>query len=367
MLKNYFTFSDMSLSLARTLGRCVSYVRPSSKALNFNTFNVQAFAGSRTGNVAMIFGICLLPIMLSAGIAVDLSRALIVRERLAQALDATALAVGRDPGLTTAERQQMATDYFNANYPAAELGVPGSLNITTGDTTVYIQASADISTTLLAIFGYQSLMVNAETEVTRDPSGIELVMVLDNTGSMSGSKIDALKTAATDLVDILFGSEATSNTIKIGLVPFSAAVNIGTDALANGWMDDTALSTLAGHAFQPGVNVFDLYNQIPNRDWDGCVETRLPPYDTTDDAPNIGTPDTLWLPYFAPDEPDTGGYSNDYLPDVTTGTNDERQRYVPKYNGASASGDGPLRGCTIDELTPMTNVKQDLVDAIDDM
>ncbi len=328
---------------------------------------LRKFARSTGGNVAIMFGVCFVPIVLSAGVAVDLSRALIVRERLGHALDAAALAVGGSNGLTEQMKQDMADDFFAANYPVAEIGIPGAVTVTSGEDTVYLTASADVPTTLMAIFNYQSLTVNADTEVTLDTQGIEVVLVLDNTGSMSGSKIESLKNASEDLVEILFGPEETSDMTKIGLVPFTAAVNIGTDSLADDWIDDSAASTLAGHAFQPGVNVLDLYDQIPNAEWDGCIETRLPPYDVTDDAPNTGDPDTLWLPYFAPDEPDLPEYVNNYLVDQFVGTPDDTQRFVGKYDGTAASGNGPLRGCTVPPLTPLTNVKQDLLDAIDAM
>ena len=57
---------------------------------------------------------------------------------------------------------------------------------------------------------------------------LEIVLVLDNTGSMQlGGKIDALRVAAQDMVDILFGDEQTPEKLFMGLVPFVATVNIG--------------------------------------------------------------------------------------------------------------------------------------------
>ncbi len=333
---------------------------------------IKRFARSKIGNVAVIFGVTMFPILMAAGVAVDLSRALIVRERLGQALDAAALAVGGTPGLTEQDQQQLADDYFDANYPAVELGVPGNITITTGEDTVYMSASADVPTTLMNIFGLALLTVNSETEVTKESKGLEVVMVLDNTGSMSGSKIVALRDAATDLVEILFGPQESPELLKVGMVPFAAGVNVGTEALTDGWIDEDAQSTLAGHQFSAGVNVLDLYDQIPNRSWNGCIETRILPFDTTDDGPTPGNPETLWLPFFSPDHPDIGsGYDNKYLNDEMggAGNHDARQRNDAKYDGSSASGSskGPLRECTVTPITPLTNVKEDLLDAIDDM
>ena len=55
--------------------------------------------------------------------------------------------------------------------------------------------------------------------------------------------------------------------------------------------------------------------------------------------------DTRWVPYFAPDEPDSGGYTNSYInystcggnhqPNCTTTIRNADQRNASHYNGAS--------------------------------
>ena len=52
-----------------------------------------------------------------------------------------------------------------------------------------------------------------------------------------------------------------------------------------------------------GTNRFELFDKM-NVDWGGCVESRPYPYDVTEAAPTSANPDTLYVPYFAPDEPD---------------------------------------------------------------
>ncbi len=321
----------------------------------------------------MIFALALLPIFLSVGAAVDITRALVVRDRLGQAMDAAALAVGGTPGLTEQTRQALAEKYFAANYPQEEIGVPGTLTVTANGDTITMTATAEVTTTLMSIIGKDTLTVSASTEVTKESKGLEVVMVLDNTGSMSGSKIASLKTAATELVNILFGEETQPEKLKIGLVPFAASVNIGTDVLGQGIIDEQGQSSIHGENFDETngeVNVLDLYDQIPNRAWQGCVETRPPPLDTNDTPPSLANPDTLWVPYFAPDMADNEwGTDNRYLSDLIGGSFDRRQRYTGKYNGRSisSSSKGPQFGCTVPPLTPLTNQKQVLLDAIDAM
>jgi hypothetical protein len=96
------------------------------------------------------------------------------------------------------------------------------------------------------------------------------------------------------------------------------------------------------------------------------------PMDVDDTTPSAGNPDTLWVPYFAPDEPDIWSwpnyYYNSYLNDGTNTSNmDTRQERYQKYNNKSVSGDGPHYNCLTRPITPLTNYKQDILDAIDDM
>ncbi len=129
------------------------------------------------------------------------------------------------------------------------------------------------------------------------------------------------------------------------------------------------------------LNTFDLLDQIPNADWRGCVEARAEPYDVTDDPPSVLNPNTLFVPWFWPDEADAGPMSaalpgfvtqNDYLPDRL----DLRNAIAPifndphpgwgwantlKYNGTAANIDevapdttGPNKACP-DPILPLTD------------
>ena len=56
---------------------------------------------------------------------------------------------------------------------------------------------------------------------------LEISMMLDITGSMSGQKIIDMKEAAKDLIDIVVLDDQSKFTSKVALVPFSQAVNLG--------------------------------------------------------------------------------------------------------------------------------------------
>ncbi len=333
------------------------------------------FWKNKAANVAILFGLSLFPILFTIGAAVDYGRAYSAQKRFSQAIDAAALAIGSTADLNNQEIQEMAQAFLDANYPAEEIGATSTINVSSDNNTVTIDVTGYVDATFLKVAGIDTIDVGASVEVTRTHKKIELVMVLDNTGSMSWSgKIGALKTAANTLLDILMpeAEHSANGDVKIGLVPFAAAVNIGTGQLNSGWIDTNALSSVAWEDFQNGTNVLTLYDGINNRSWNGCVRARTEPFDTTDTPPAVAAPNTLWAPYFAPDEPDYWWYSNGYRNDGVSGNYnyDERQRNAAKYDGFSIPGwesDGPDSNCKVEEVTAMTATHGTVKSAINAM
>jgi len=334
-----------------------------------------AFGADRKGTVAFLFALTFIPSVVGIGVAVDYTRAQSMKKSLSHALDASALAVGSWKGLTPSEMQQKAETFFNANFPPSN-GVTGAVVVSANGSLISISVTGEVDTTFLKLIGIDKIDIAAETEVTIGEKKIELVMALDNTGSMSwNGKIAALKTAAQLMVDTLFEGEALPEFVKIGLVPFAAAVNIGSDKINSGWLDTNAQSAIASEDFQPGVNVLNLYGSITNRSWNGCVRAREVPYDTLDTAPDVSTANTLWAPYFAPDEPDFSYlYANRYADDGAYGGSfydyDARQRFAGKYTNLTSSGSwgtGPEFNCRTQPVTPLTNVKTTLDSAVNAM
>src|ERR1700722_6394679 len=76
----------------------------------------RAFLRSKRGNVAMMFGLALVPLTVAAGTGLDFARAMMVRQQMTEALDAAALAIGSTTGLSQSSAQTTANSYFNANY-----------------------------------------------------------------------------------------------------------------------------------------------------------------------------------------------------------------------------------------------------------
>lgn len=183
-------------------------------------------AGAESGQVALTFGLALIPMVLAIGCGVDISRAVAAKSRLVDALDATALAVARTPITNTTSLTQVAQAYFYSNYAGSDVGTVTSLSVVPVATGSGYQLSATsrVSTAFMSVAGLNDVEVSATTEVMRAARGLEMALVLDTTASMQGPRITTLRSAATTLVN----SVAVDPSVRLAIVPFAQYVNIGT-------------------------------------------------------------------------------------------------------------------------------------------
>jgi Flp pilus assembly protein TadG len=338
--------------------------------------------GDRRGAVLIKFTIAFLPLLSISAVAMDLSRIVVIKQKLTNAVDAAALAVGRHSELDNADAAALAQAFINAHYTRADVGTLTNLAVVSSITEVDITATARVGTVFLGILNTPYVDITVSSTALRQQRNIELVMVLDNSASMAGAELSNLKAAAHSLVDMLFGTASLSPNVKIGLVPFSGAVNVGINHIGSTWLDQTGLSPISGEDIDlpPGYTLLTLVASLTNSGWGGCVRARVGPngYDLTDEPPNPLVGETLFVPYFAPDEPGSGngpappeaGYDNDYVDDtLIPGTLVARQRNGLKYVGAAVltAGYGPNYNCVTTPILPLTNVKTTITSAIDAM
>ena len=241
----------------------------------------------RSGNFAAILAISMVPIVAAVGASVDISRAYIVESRLKAALDASALAIGGSTGLSAAQMQTMAQSYFSANYPASKIGVPGTLSVTQNGNVVSLSVSADMPTTLMGVVGINTLKVAASTEVTRMGKKIEVVLVLDNTGSMnSDGRMTVLKSAAKDLITTVSSAAVSAGDVKIAIVPFTTDVNVGTSYKNSNWLKwswelPTETCVTTGSGKNKTTTCTQDVRTVSKSSWKGCVVDRDQNYDVS--------------------------------------------------------------------------------------
>lgn len=330
------------------------------------------FIAATRGQVAMTFGLALIPMALSVGCGVDMSRAVVVKNRLGEALDAAGLAVGGTVGLTSAQLTTMAQKFFYANYPDAKLGTVTSMTVTTdpvNNNIIRLAGTARVDTAFMGLIGVDYLDVQVQVEVTRQTKGLEIALALDNTGSMAqNNKLPSLKTAATTLINILFGSQTNPDMLKMSLVPFSQTVRVDTTTfLNNGWMDINGQSSTAKLNFDSSKYAFSIMAAMKTQTWAGCLEARPGGLEELDTAPTAAQPDSRWVPYFEPDGPDASAYSGytTYLTDGVTGNQETRLKNSAKYTGKTSSS--PQADCNLQKILPLTNSKTTLLNYINGM
>lgn len=159
----------------------------------------------RRGGIATFLAATIIPLVAFTGLAVDTARGYLMKSRLSYALDSAALAGGRHMDNPTL-RDQMIDKFFHANFPDNYMGatITGpTVAINPGNNTISLDASANMSTSLMRVLGLNNMEVGGNTEVKLSSVNLEVSLVLDITGSMDGQPIVDLREAAKDLVDII--------------------------------------------------------------------------------------------------------------------------------------------------------------------
>ena len=193
----------------------------------------------RRGNVAVIFALCLPALVMVVLGGMDVQRITTVRSNLQDALDAATLAAARSPYVEAEDLKGVGLEVLKANlrgYPGVTVDDDAiQFELVDGEVVV-ANANVEVRTLVANIFlpPYgkildDTLAVGVSAEVNRSTKDVEVALVLDVTGSMSGSRLRDLKTAAGDLVDIVVqdpSRQAVTRT-RVALVPYSMGVNAG--------------------------------------------------------------------------------------------------------------------------------------------
>lgn len=242
------------------------------------------FKTDQRGATGLLFGIAVLPLVGAVGAAVDYSRAADQQSKIQRALDATAIALAREPAtLTGSNLQQRTETIFATLYQPAGFVTRGAVTVSRTSTSVSVRSTATVQNAFMQVVGVPQSSVGGTADSTWGTQKIELALVLDNTGSMADSisgqrKIDALKNAATTLLTDLRAIATDTDTVKVSIVPFDTEVRL--DVLGN-----------------PSYRGRDWYrfNQVTDRAlWTGYVFDRYGTYASTDDAPVSGNSNSMF-------------------------------------------------------------------------
>lgn len=424
--------------------------------------SVARFLVNESGAYGPILALMLVPLIGTAALAVDYSNASRADFQLQAALDASALATAKELASSTdqAYLSQYARSYFkanlNSNIDSSKVTFSFSYNQPpSGGTTITLDAQYEYDTYLARAIDHDSFTIGVTTTIAAGNRTAEIAIVVDNSGSMntttsgtSMTRLEAAQQAAVNLVNSLHTVSQFSNKpdpIQIAVVPFAGSVNVGRQFRGADWLDmngwssvhhenldwlgtstngdawpganslsdgfkstSTTTSSIGPNPPDPlpaGISEYNsswltrwtLFDAL-STDWKGCVEMRPGNYHATDAAPDSLDADTLFVPMFAPDEPDYLGsgedndYRNNYLADYrrtgpdyayyyntygSYGEQYDRMKWAAKYNTnaiwsaseasvyhrdlleAQRSSDfgnwGPNQGCTTMPITELSD------------
>ncbi|KKB86020.1 hypothetical protein VW29_04610 [Devosia limi DSM 17137] len=368
---------------------------------------LEQFRSDERGVFAIMFGLIAVVLIAVGGATVDFVSLEQTRNRAQAALDAAALALQPEIFNT-----KTTTDAIRTKAEALLLDRIGGgdviasisdIRVDTETGSLFLQAQMTMPTLFVRLVGVEQMNAVISTQATRRRLKMEIVMALDNSGSMlQESRMTYLKQAAECATYILMYDEVVHDTkdtckpapgaelledVRIGIVPFTMYVNVGKGNASQPWIDQLGISPTANDNFDdddndatPFTGMVDrlaLYDGITNDSWRGCVEARphvqsggpTEFYDTDDftpvppNLPDRGVPESLFVPLFAPDLSEStaslsgstllNNYTNDHPPSCNvTGecTWTETRRTCSSYSSCSGSTsnkyslDGPHNG-----------------------
>lgn len=220
----------------------------------------------------------LLPVMLAmAGLAIDMGNMYVTHTRLQAAVDAGALAgslqLPYDPDLNKGIVAQAVNEMVASNMEDA---VVNTVTAGTEVRSVVVDAKAPVNLLIMHFAGLADRWVHARASAGFNQ--LEVVFVIDNSGSMKGTPITMVKRASVELAELLLPRNTHPDT-KVGMVPFRGKVHVGegVDGLPGGCRNAD------GSLNEPGLHddFMDEYYQLSSR-----YRNRIA-YDTCSNIPEI--------------------------------------------------------------------------------
>jgi hypothetical protein len=281
--------------------------------------NLRRFCDDRSGGVAIIFGLMFIVMISIVGAAIDMGRAMTEQTQLQASLDAAVLdtaAKSRRIGSNVAVDGKHSFDHSWKKRHGAQ---QPSAAFTRHEGGVFKgKATTTVPTIVSQLFGVNEIQISAESEVKSKSQTAEIALVVDNTWSMNGTKIETLKNSARLLVDTVFEGVEQPGALKVSIVPFSQYVNVGLSNRNQPWLsvenDSSTTSencnwhqptrcvrtrtenytqwidgipyartrTVCAETVNDGPRVWRCTTNTNHRRWSGCVGSRNVPLNTQD-------------------------------------------------------------------------------------
>ena len=197
---------------------------------------------NRSGNFGVIVGLTALPFVVAVGGGIDLTNVWRYRSAAQDAADTAVIAAAKYVGTTPGERERLADLYFLANV-SDDIGADVSKdNLTVENGKYKYSVAFDVDTPFLGLMNVDALNVSVEAVSARANIPLDIVLVLDSSGSMGNdSRMIELKAAVKLFLDQFSGAESGDAKVQAALIPFDTQVRL----------DSATMGTYAGNAANP--------------------------------------------------------------------------------------------------------------------
>ena len=193
------------------------------------------FARNESGNFAMMSAITMTAILGCMALALDITRGVNSQVNLADASDSVALMLAKSELDGDAEMRAAAEDHLAQLYPGDTGANLTILGIEKDGDEVIVRLADRRETTFGRVLDKDSVPVSAEARAIYSQKQMDIALALDTTGSMKGTKMAALKSAAGEMVDTLKAQDNPN--LRMSVVPFANHVNVGLSQRGQRWLD----------------------------------------------------------------------------------------------------------------------------------
>ena len=214
---------------------------------------MRRLARDTSGNTLALIAAAIFPLMGMVGGGIDMGRAYLASSRLQQACDAGVLAARKQLGTEAAVDGNIPESvafighrFFNVNFREGTYGTEDRDFQMTLESNFAISgaATAEVPTSIMRVFGFESVPLAVTCEAELSVANIDVMMVLDVTGSMrhtndgdTQSRMDSLKAVIRRFHAQLESAKAVGSRVRYGFVPYATNVNVG-HLLEDSWMVD---------------------------------------------------------------------------------------------------------------------------------
>ncbi|GAB5455631.1 MAG: ubiquitin-activating E1 FCCH domain-containing protein [Henriciella sp.] len=190
---------------------------------------------NEAGQVAILFGLVLIPLVAVAGFAIDFQQTVKRKAKAQLIMDSAVLAAARvkQTGATDTEVKLAVQQYMDAqlNNLGGLACNPAIVTVSSTDEEIDAQMRCEQTTSLMKVVGQDHMPFTIESGSEYGIDKIDVAFMFDVSGSMNSSnRLSNLKIAAKDAIDILLPVDASPDVIektRLAMVSYNGMVDAG--------------------------------------------------------------------------------------------------------------------------------------------